>query len=170
MSCLRSTEKGRSKAGCTQFMYVIRLEWNIYILNGMLLFHLPSCSPSTLNSLYPCLTAEARVSDRTNPCHACPHSLFWHGSNTISLLVGILADKNVLCTIHHDCPCEHVSPGVAFPEIPAEPKTEPLLSANGFCLPLWIDLHNTAVSLTSPNSAGIRETKYRDFNLENTAR
>ena len=33
-------------------------------------------------------------------------------------------------------------PGVAYPEEPVEPKTEPLLSASGFCFPLEI-VHHT---------------------------
>lgn len=132
---------------------------------GCFYFTCPPFPHLLCSRLYPRVTAEACVSDSTNPCHTCPHS-FWHGSNAISLLLGILADKNVLCTIRHDRPCEHVSPQVAYPEKPAEPKTEPLLSGNGFCLPLGKDLHDPAVSLTSPNCACITETKHRDFSLE----
>lgn len=155
--------------------YVPRL-WTLSDLSGIFIFLMgcsyftcPPVSHLLCNRLHPCVTAGTCVSDSTNPHHTCPHS-FWHCSNTTSLLVGIPADKNVLCTIHHDCPGEHGSPGVAYPEKPAEPKTEPLLSANGFCLPLGVDLHNSAVSLTSPNCACIRETTHRNFNLEVTAR
>lgn len=135
-------------------------------LMGCFYFTCPPFPHLLCSRLYPCVAAEACVRDSTNPCHTCPHSLFWRGSNTISLWLGILADKNVLCAIRPDRPCEHVSPWVAYPEKPAEPKTEQLLSANGFCLPLGKDLHDPAVSLTSLNCAYIRETKHRDFSLE----
>lgn len=96
---IKDTGRGRTKAGCTQFMNVMRPEWNIYILNGLVLIHLPSCFPSTTHQVVSSLTAEVYVNDSINPYCARPHSLFCHGSNTISVLAGILAEKKF--AVHH---------------------------------------------------------------------
>lgn len=47
------------------------------------------------------------VNDGSNPY--CAHSLFCHGRTTISVLAVILEEKNMLCTIRHDHPNQHVS-------------------------------------------------------------
>lgn len=68
-------------------------------LMGWSQFTCPPVPHLLYNRLYSFLTAEVYVNDSTNPYCSCPHLLFCHGSNTISVLAGILAEKR--CAVHH---------------------------------------------------------------------
>lgn len=127
--------------------------------------HVPSCS------LFPTqLAVSLCVNDATNLYYACSHSLFCHGRTTISVLAGILTEKNMLYTINHDHPNQHVSQVVDEPKEPIESKTKSLLFPSEFHSPLSIVLHIQLYYPPSQSCNAVRNTKHTSFNLESIAR